>query len=188
MSEETRQAVDAAQREYDEADQAERSVGRALIDAVAEALPARVEALARKAVDKNPDQVRKLGSEGMQKLRASLRSAAEEVAGQMRDQSGTPWRGSYAQSFGTSNYAVTSALEGLFGYPEKSKLQAPMRDAGFNTHPEPFPSEQLARTEDHTDMIAALTRATMATNTAAKKVDTARKANDAQDVADAWGD
>lgn len=122
----------------------------------------------------------------MKDLRAALAAVAEEVAEEVRQTAGTPWRGSYAQSYGASNYAVTTAMEGLFGYPEKSRLQAPLLDAGFRARP--FPSDRLAQTEDHSDKLTAVADAVRAVGLAARKVDAARKADDAQDVADAWGD
>ncbi|WP_133518915.1 hypothetical protein [Curtobacterium flaccumfaciens] len=187
MSAETRQSLDDAEREYDEAKKAEHRAGRELLGELAAALPARVERLTRDMVGTGPETARALGKEGVKELRASLRAAAEELAEQVRTKPGTPWRGTYALNFGVNEYAVTSSLVALFGPPERRKLVSTLRDAGFNPR-EPFPSERLAETVAHLDKINALVRAAEVADEAGSLAAAARKANDYDDVADLWGD
>jgi hypothetical protein len=186
MSAETRQALDDAVQEQDEAREVEHRAGRELLDEVAAALPARVERLTRQAMSADADTARALGKEGVQKLRAALRATAEAIGEELRTKPGTPWRGD-GRGFHATEYGVTRALEEMFGYPTKNRLDSILRDAGFNSRG-PFPSERLAETGEHTDKIKAVVHAADAVSAASKTVSEARKANDDDDVMNLWGE
>lgn len=183
MSDATRAALDAAQRDYDTAVQAEKAAGRALIDAVLQQLPNAIDRLARKATTKEPDRVRELGREGISDLHAALAAAVVNVSEKVRGKSPAPWgRGSGGATF----YGVKAGIASLFTYTELAMLEDPLQKAGFAPYPKAFAVDDIAAVDAHQTLVQTAVERAQAAHAAAVKLHAAREANDRQDVADAW--
>lgn len=85
MSDDTRSALRRAEEELTSARHHARTIELQLLHAIAAELPARAEELARKTAHSQPEVTKSLGRDGVGKLRADLRSKADELADAVRE-------------------------------------------------------------------------------------------------------
>lgn len=186
MSEETKHAVDEAQRAHEEAEATTHDAQDALLSAVAANLPDRVDAIARGIAERDMDTTRRLGKERLDELRAELRREALTLADQVR-QAGRKlnWSG-IGSSFGPSDYDVHDAVKSIFDRNARERLSSPVYDAGFGVSRQGFTADELLDAQAMKAEVDDVLRAMDAQIAASHTLTAKRKEDDDADLSDVW--
>lgn len=186
MSDETARALARAEEALAQAiETADREKGEFLAG-VASEIPARVERVAKKAAEEQPEVTKTLGREGVAKLRADLAAAAEKIAADLlRAAASIDWpvpRASFSSGTSEVAEALTEHLEvgplatifqkagyGISGYHRRAQIDSGhLVDSG---------------TPRYKQIVEVLRKL----DGARRNVTEAKKADDAAIVADLWG-
>jgi hypothetical protein len=84
MSEQTRGALEQATARAEAARVSSDRAGQALLDQIASGIPARIDGIAKRAAEAQPEVTRQLGSEGIRAMRAELAERAGALATEVR--------------------------------------------------------------------------------------------------------
>lgn len=186
MSEETKRAVEQAQREHDQATSATHAAQDALLTAVAAGLPDRVDAIARKIAERDMDTTRRLGKERVDELRAELRREALTLADHARQVGRTlKWSG-VASSLGASDWDIHSAVRSIFDRDARERLSTPLFAAGYGVSAQVYTAEELLDTKAVYSEVDAVLRAMDAQLQASRTLSAKRKEDDDADLSDVW--
>jgi hypothetical protein len=145
MSDQTRGAWDRASATAEEARVTSDRIEQELLHHIAVGIPARVDAIAKRAAEREPDVTRHLGSEGIRAMRAELAQAASALADDIRAAATQiTWPAEEALRYGEVRTRQLDAA--LFGYLHGPRMES-IADV-LQTHGYAIYGDGTQRTQD----------------------------------------
>lgn len=165
----------------------------ALVRLVAEALPEKMDSIAKQAAQAQPEVTKALGVDGVKQLRVDLATEGNELAVELVEDgvNKLEWPGESSEWSRTTARDVHSAFFHYFYGRRVNRIAAIFKDRGYDVHDDNAQRSQglvhphsLYREDDMT----AVAEAQGAVDAARGDYAKAKKADDADIVSDIWGD
>lgn len=170
------EALDTAKSAVEEQREKTRKRKDECLASIAHDLPDRLDAVAKRAAQREPDIAKKLGREGIQQMRSALRSAATDLGMQL-----IAARDDIEWSTRNGETVHSSLFPYLYG-PHVDQLTEIIAQRGFDTEHHGVLPQDLYERRDHTDLTVSLS----SLHSAERALQAVLEAEDQADVEDLW--
>ena len=192
MSESTTQELLKAKAAVTEQRQAADSAKDALTRQIAEGLPTRIDAIAKRAAQAEPEVTKELGAEGVRKLRAELAAEAKKLGAELNGAADQiNWPIPYSDYSQSSTQEVQNAFFHYFYGERVNRVASIFKKRGYDIHDDNSQRSQ-GIVHPHSlyekDDMAAVAEAQNALAAAERDYVKAKQADDDDIVADIWSD
>jgi hypothetical protein len=191
MSDQTKGAWDRATASAEVARTTSDRLEQELLDHIAAGIPARVDAIAKGAAEREPDVTRQLGSDGIRAMRAELAEKATALAAEVRAASSQiSWPAEEALRYGEVRTRHLDAA--LFGYLHGQRMESiaeVLQSHGYAIYGDSTqPSQDVVNPHDFysEQWLAPLAEARTSLSVAQGRVGDAKQVDDQASVRSIW--